>query len=89
MADRSEAVEAVTTAFTCHHPYARRRTYTVQAGDVEATCEVCWECRAARTTTGPWLSRSYLYSDGNLLEIDGRLRIPGYFAWRDRAPVTP
>jgi len=76
------------TGFVCQHPYARRRTYKVRNGQVEAECEVCWSCAAVRSQAGGfWLPASYVYQAGDLLELDGRVRIPGYFAWMRRAPV--
>ena len=78
-----------TTLFSCHHPYARRRLYQVQNGATLAECQVCYSCGAVRTTTdGWWPHGSYLYRAGDLLEIDGRLRIRRYWNWYQHAPVT-
>lgn len=72
----------------CQHPYGRRRTYKVHNGQVEAECEVCWSCAAVRSQAGGfWLPASYVFQDGNLLELDGRLRIRGYFEWMRQAPI--
>jgi hypothetical protein len=79
--------EGLTSYFTCQHPYASRRVYRATSPDdgETAECEVCWSCASVRSQPGgPWVPRSFLYRSGDLLELDGRVRIPGYIPWTRR-----
>lgn len=81
--------EVLNTGFVCQHPIGRRRTYRVVSGGTTAECEVCWTCAAVRSQPGGWWKpMAFTYAKPDLLELDGRVRIPNYFDWCRRAPVT-
>lgn len=73
--------------YTCHHPFGRRRAYTVE----DAWVEVCWSCLACRSRPGEfWVPRTGLtWPDGSLTTLEGALIAQDYLAVWSRPPPDP